>query len=337
MLGARRATARDVAARAGVSVGTVSKAFSGRGAVSDATRRRIMDVAAELGYDGGARLGGSDEPRARTVGLITSDRFGRLTVPVLLGAIETLAEQEIALIVCDGRGDPIREQHFIETLLRRHVDGILVTGTGISSRNSIGRDLSVPVVYALSWSRDPSDFSVIPDDAAGAAAVAQHLIDTGRRKIAFASGPSAIQDSAPARLAAITRVLEANSLALAHEPLYWEWTESWGRQAAAQILASGREVDAIICGNDQLARGCVETLRDKGVQVPRDVAVVGFDNWDVMVEATRPQLSTVELNLGAVGHVAARELLNAIGGRPPSPGIERLPTRVVPRGSSAVM
>ena len=160
MLGARRATARDVAARAGVSVGTVSKAFSGRGAVSDATRRRIMDVAAELGYDGGARL----------VGLITSDRFGRLTVPVLLGAIETLAEQEIALIVCDGRGDPIREQHFIETLLRRHVDGILVTGTGISSRNSIGRDLSVPVVYALSWSRDPSDFSVIPDDAAGAAA-----------------------------------------------------------------------------------------------------------------------------------------------------------------------
>nr|WP_277816564.1 LacI family DNA-binding transcriptional regulator [Microbacterium invictum] len=328
----RKVTAKDVAAAAGVTVGTVSKALSGNGSVNEATRRRIIERAQELGYEG--RSPRQQKASARMIGLITSDQFGRLTVPVVLGAIDTLAEHEIALIVCDGRGDAIREQHFIDSLLRRDVDGILVTGTGISARNSIGRQ-PVPVIYALAWSRSADDVSIIPDDTGGVAAATRHLLATDRRRLAFVSGPSNVDDSTAARLSAISSELAVHGLELAHEPLFGEWTESWGRLAATQLLASGHDVDGIICGNDQLARGVVEALTERGRAVPRDVAVVGLDNWDVMVEATNPHLSTVDLNLTDVGHAAANELLRAVTeGRGPG-GIRRVPTRFIPRASSA--
>jgi LacI family transcriptional regulator len=330
----RRVTAREVAERAGVTVGTVSKALSGRGAVRHETREKILKAARELNYHPSHIAASLLSGRTNTVGVVTSDRFGRLTVPVLLGAIESLAEREIALILCDGRGDPIREQYFVETLLKRRVDGILVTGEGITARDSLGQNLDVPVVYALAKSRSESDISVVPDDGRGARVATRHLLSTGRRRVAFISG---LKGDPDVRLEAVREELAIDGLELVHEPLFGQWTERWGRQGAAQLVHSGAIFDGLICGNDQIARAALEVFRDKGINVPGDVGVVGFDNWDVMVEASRPQLSTVDLNLHEVGHVSARALLNLIDAKRVESGVQKVECHLIPRESTAVV
>jgi LacI family transcriptional regulator len=331
----RRVTAGDVAARAGVSISTVSKALSGKGAVRYETKQRILAAARELNFQTNQVAASLFTGKTNTIGVITSDRFGRLTVPVLLGAIEALAEHEIALVLCDGRGDPIREQYFVESFLRRRVDGILVTGAGGFSRDSLRADLPVPVVYAMAWSRDERDTSVVPDDGEGARTAARHMLSTGREKLVFISGPQR-DDASRIRLAATEETLAGRDLQLVHEPLFGEWTERWGRQAIKQVLLSGTEFDGVVCASDQIARGVTEVLREAEVDVPGAVGVIGFDNWDVMVEASRPPLTTIDMSLHEVGSAAAEALIAAIDTGDLEPGIRRIGCQLVPRESTAV-
>jgi LacI family transcriptional regulator len=100
------------------------------------------------------------------------------------------------------------------------------------------------------------------------------------------------------------------------------------------LLERHADMDAVLCGSDQIARGVVEILRERGHRVPEDVAVMGFDNWQVLTSASRPPLTSVDMNLEQVGRAAAQALFGAIDGIPRS-GVETLPCRVVIRGSTA--
>jgi LacI family transcriptional regulator len=110
------------------------------------------------------------------------------------------------------------------------------------------------------------------------------------------------------------------------------WQEQWGYQAATRLLTENRRVDGLFCASDQIARGAVDALREYDVRVPDDVAVVGFDNWDVMALATRPPLTSVDMNLHDLGRYAGTRLLAMIAGERET-GIVRLPCRLVIRES----
>jgi LacI family transcriptional regulator len=107
-----------------------------------------------------------------------------------------------------------------------------------------------------------------------------------------------------------------------------------GRDATRRLLAAEPDVDAVLCGSDQVARGASDQLREAGRRVPEDVALVGVDNWTVFAGTARPPLTTIDLNLEAIGRHAGELLLDAIGGRP-SPGLHVLPCRLVVRESTA--
>ncbi len=154
---ARRATPTitDVAALAEVSIATVSKSLNGRPGVRVSTRARVLEAAEALGFQSNALARSLLTGRSYTVGLITNDSYGRFTMPVLLGAEDTLQSGQLAVLLCDGRDDSIREQHYLKTLLARRVDGIIVTGRRSDPRPPISRHHSVPVVYAMSESGRP--------------------------------------------------------------------------------------------------------------------------------------------------------------------------------------
>src|SRR5690348_14458478 len=290
--GKNPATISDVARLAGVSPGTVSKALNGRGALSLGTIARIQQAADQLGYQPNALARGLLAGRSFTVGLITTDSFGRFSLPVMMGAEDALGPGRISVFLCDSRDDPIREQHYLRTLLERRVDGIIVTGRRQDQREPVSGNLPVPVVYAMTHSASPSDMSLIPNDRQGGALAVQHLLSTGRTHIGHVTGPLRF---AAARLRAqgATEALASAGLTLAGgEPLYGEWTEEWGRQAADMLLRSAPELDAVFCGNDQIARGVGDTLREARRAVPDDIALVGFDNWEVIAAASRPPLTT---------------------------------------------
>src|SRR5262249_30475442 len=150
------ATISDVARLAGVSPGTVSKALNGRGALSLSTVRRVQQAAEQLGYQPNALARGLLTGRSFTVGLITTDSFGRFSIPVMQGAEDALGPGRISVFLCDSRDDLIREQHYLRTLLERRVDGIIVTGRRQDQREPVSGNLPVPVVYAMTHSASPS-------------------------------------------------------------------------------------------------------------------------------------------------------------------------------------
>ncbi|WP_250564430.1 LacI family DNA-binding transcriptional regulator [Sphaerisporangium fuscum] len=329
----RAVTIREVAAAAGVSIGTASKALNGRGKLRDETRARVTAAAERLGFRPNTLAQGLLAGRTYTVGLVTCDSFGRFSIPVMLGAEDALGAGQISVFMCDTRDDPIRERHYIERLLARRVEGIIVTGRRTEPRQSIGTGLPVPVVYAMTQSTDESDFSVIPDDVGGGALAARHLLATGRSRIGHVTGPQRFE-AARRRARGLTDALAEAGLRTTGEPLFGEWTEEWGRQGADILLRAHPDVEAVFCGSDQIARGVAETLRERGKVIPDDVALVGFDNWEPMARGCRPPLTTVDMNLGEIGRVAAEHLLAAIGGAPPARGVLTVPCRLVLREST---
>ncbi|MFJ3383683.1 MULTISPECIES: LacI family DNA-binding transcriptional regulator [unclassified Curtobacterium] len=306
----RPARITDVAALAGVSIGTASKALNGTGQLRDATRARVKEAAEKLGFVGDARARALSSGRTYTVGMITTDSFGRFSIPVLLGAEDVLSAGQMAVLLCDTRDDHVRESHYLRSLVARGVDGIIVTGRSADARPPI--DVAIPVVYAFTPSTDPEDVSITVDDEHGAGLVASHLVSLGRQQVAIVTGP-ARHRSASRRVSGAAEVLGSR---LVVPPMYGEWSERWGRQATDVLLRGDAQVDAIVCGSDQIARGVCDRLREAGRSVPEDVAVTGFDDWAVMALASRPPLTTVDLRLEELGRVAGRALLDRIEGAP---------------------
>ena len=307
-----RVTLASVATRAGVSIGTVSKALSGTGRMRPETRERVVEAAAELGFTPNANAQSLHSGRTWTVGLITTDGIGRFSSPVLLGAEDALGAGQISVLLCDTRGDAIREQHHLRTLTERRVDGIIVTGRRTDARAPLAGVGSIPTVYAFSPSTDPDDVSVVSDDAGGATLAVEHLLSLGRTRIAHVTGP-AHHAAAQQRAARTLDLLDAAGLAPAAGRVhYGDWSEVWGRRAAEAVLHAAPDTDAVFCGNDQIARGFADALRERAIRVPDNIAIVGYDNWDTMTLASRPPLTTIDMNLGEVGRVAALRLIEAI-------------------------
>ncbi|MFK4482880.1 LacI family DNA-binding transcriptional regulator [Curtobacterium sp. AB7] len=298
----------DVAALAGVSIGTASKALNGTGQLRDSTRARVKDAAEKLGFVGDARARALSSGRTYTVGMITTDSFGRFSIPVLLGAEDALSAGQMAVLLCDTRDDHVREAHYLRSLAARGVDGIIVTGRSADARPPI--DVAIPVVYAFTPSTSADDVSITLDDSAGSALVASHVLALGRQRVAVVTGP-ARHRSAERRVVGAASVLGSR---LVTPPLFGEWSERWGRQAVDVLARQSPDVDAIVCGSDQIARGVCDRLRELGRSVPEDVAVTGYDDWDVMALASRPPLTTVDLRLEELGRVAGQALLGLIDG-----------------------
>ena len=328
------ATLSEVAKLAGVSVSTASKAINGREDVAEATRKRVLKAADEIGFTPNQLARSLLLGRTGTVGLLTSDLEGRFVIPILMGAEDAFGAGQVNVFLCDARGDHIREQHHLKALLNRRVDGIIIVGRQTDPRRSLGHELPVPVVYAYAPSEDPEDHSVTPDNEAGGRLAIDHLIACGRKRVAHITGDpayAAAQDRARGARAA----LSAAGLELQGEVMYSEWSERWGRDAAALLMAQHPDVDAIACGSDQIARGVLDTLRDLDRRVPEDVAVIGYDNWEALTTNSRPELTSIDANLQQLGREAARSLFQAMGSTANKPhGIEHLPVRLIIRGST---
>ncbi|WP_203743993.1 LacI family DNA-binding transcriptional regulator [Catellatospora bangladeshensis] len=335
-MGRRRSTSvtlTDVARLAGVSVATASKALNARGEVAPDTRLRVLQAANQLSFQPNVLARGLISGRTRTIGLLTDELGGRFSIPILLGAENALGNEQMSVLLCDARGDAIRRQHYIRTLLARQVDGFIILGDSNDLRPSLSRDIPVPVVYVYGQSTDPGDLSVLADDEGGARLAMEHLVGLRRRHIAHITGPQSYR-AARDRVTGLQAVLAEAGLSLVGgEPLYGEWSQRWGRHAARMLITAHPEIDAIFCGNDQIAAGAAQALQEHGCRIPDDVAVIGYDNWEEMAADCRPPLTTVDLNLEQLGATAVMHLFSALDGTPSS-GVIRQPCRLVVREST---
>lgn len=330
---AGRITIYDVAKAACVSTATVSKALNGTGRMSAETRDRIRNVAEALGFRPNLLARSLLSKRSFTVGLLTDDTYGRFSLPLMAGVSEGLIDQGVSVFLCAIENNPELARVHVDAMLDKQVDGIIATGKRID--RPVDADLSrlsVPVVYALT--EGPADaVTFIPDDWQGAFEAARHLIGQGRRRIVHITGPDSfrvVHDRADAYAAALAEAGFAFNEADVHRG---SWSERWGREMVARLWAEGEPPDGIFCGNDQIARGVADALRERGVDLPRDVSIVGFDNWEIVAENTRPALTTVDMNLKELGRQAGLALVRLINGEEVRRGLWKLPCSLVIRNS----
>ena len=326
-------TLREVAAAAGVSVATASKALNGQGRMTAETRERIRETAQRLGFRPNSLAQSLLRKRSFTVGLLTNDTYGRFSLPLMAGVSDALVDAGVSVFLCNVEDDQRLGQLHVEAMLDKRVDGIIATGKRIDRHLPVDlANLRIPVVYAFTQP-DPGSVAFVSDDAGGARLAVEHFCRLGRRRIAHVSGPASFA-VVHARAQAYRDVLAEHGLP-AIEPLLGAWSEGWGHQAVAKLFGvkAGQRPDAVFCGNDQIARGVIDALRERGIRVPHDVGVIGFDNWEIVAEATRPPLTSVDMNLASLGREAGLALLSLVGGQPAAPGIRKLPCRLVVRQS----
>ncbi len=307
------AQVRDVAALAGVSPATVSNALNRPDRVSAPTLARIRAAIDELGY---VRNDAARQLRAgtnRSVGMVLLDVGNPFFTDVVRGVEDTLAPEGRPLILGSSAQDPDRERTYLDLFEEQRVSGLLITPTGSvlpRLRRLRDRGTAVVLVDRRAGAREFSSVSV--DDRKGGRLAAEHLLDVGRRRIAFVGGPL--------RIAQVKRRLEAAQSVVeeaGHGEVVFLETGAMdadaGRRGAEELLAlpSRRRPDAIFAANDLVALGALQALTLAGAKVPDDVALIGFDDIDFAASAAIP-LSSIRQPAARMGAEATRLLLSLI-------------------------
>jgi LacI family transcriptional regulator len=330
----RPATLTQVAQRAGVSLTTASKAINNQSRIAPATRERVMRAAAELNFVPNPHARSLHTGRTSIVGaLILDSKAQRFAMPLIIGADTALSEINLSMIACDAQGDPRRALELVEMLRARTVDGLLVIGEYQDIWPSLSDKFERPVVYIHGETDNPNDVVFMPDDEDGMGQVVEHLVQLGRRRIACITGPRRAR-AVQQRVLGLRAHLKAHRLRIAAPIVYGEWSQRSGRRAMEAIINSGTPLDAVICGSDQIAAGAVDVLLAHGIRIPDDIAITGFDNWAVFAHETEPPLTTVDMNLEALGISAGQALFAGIDGMPLAGGVRRQACSLVVRSST---
>ena len=328
-----RATIEEVASAAGVSRSTVSRVVNGSTAVSPEALLAVQQAIEELSYVPNRAARSLASKQTHAIALIVpedttrvfGDPFFAAIVAGITGALRGSDYLLNLLIASDDPGDKMTS--FVRN---GGVDGALIVSHHTSDAFIERVADAVPVV----WGGRPvrlreGDYVVDVDNVAGARTATQHLIETGRTRIATISGPVTMVSSVD-RVQGFRRALaDAGLSSFAEEA--GDYSEASGADAARRILAAGRP-DAIFVASDLMARGALTALRAAGIRVPEDVALVGFDDSSVAL-STDPELTTMRQPMYAQGEAMAGVLLSRLAGRDPE-HVTILPTELVVRASS---
>ncbi|MFJ6214202.1 LacI family DNA-binding transcriptional regulator [Streptomyces sp. NPDC092296] len=329
-----RVTIADVARRAGVSKTTVSRVLNGKSDVDADTAHRIREVIAETGYVPSSRAVGLARGQARTVGMLVPSLTWPWMGMVLQGAVDVLeADGYGVLLYTCNRGDESLRRFAVQVSASAF-DGLLV----IEPENTLDyiaqlHSKGLPVVLIDDRGHHPGFPSVATTNREGAAAAARHLAAIGRRRPAMVTGIGhfgCVRD----RSQGFTETAAAEGLRLDPRLVFGgDFTKECGRTAVNEMLAAGLDFDSVFAHNDLAAAGVLGALRDAGLRVPEDVAVIGFDDVPVALH-TEPTLTTIRQPLREMGEAAARLLLSHLRGAPASADPLVLPTSLVVRDSA---
>lgn len=304
----------DVARQAGVSLGTVSNVLNRPERVAPATRQRVLRAIEELGFVRNEAARQLRAGRSRTIGLIVLD-VGNPFFTDLAAGVEGAAEEAgLSVILCNSGDNMSREDHYLSLLQEQRAYGILITP--ISRKNGRIEELrehGTPVVFVDRGSTK-RQCSVSVDDVAGGDLAVAHLIRQGHRRIAFVGGPTSINQVADrlagARAAARAAGLPKNAISLIRTP---GLNVTAGRRAAEHLagLPAGARPTAAFCANDLLALGVLQEMTRRDLGVPRELAIVGYDDIDFAAAAAVP-LTSVRQPRAQLGQAAAELLIDEV-------------------------
>jgi LacI family transcriptional regulator len=327
------ATIYDVAKAAGVSTKTVSRVLNSDAPVNHATREAVLAAMARLSYVPSNAARSMRSNRSGLIGLITGaisasprdpQPAGLPDIFIVQGIQSALADSDITLLISDTGGNAERVPHLFRTLLEHRVEGLIYVAA-YHQKVSLPRHAGGRPVVLVNCFDDDATPAVVPDDAACQQALVEALIAHGHRRIGFLTLPEELV-ARGLRLKGHRRALIAAGID--YDPALVITGDHHGgpgeaellREAIEQLLSLADPPTVLCCGNDRLAMGVYGILRSRGLAVPGEISVAGFDDYRTISETLFPPLTTVELPYAAMGARAARTLLDLIRGEPREAG-----------------
>jgi LacI family transcriptional regulator len=304
---------REVAALAGVSVGTVSNVLNRPDVVAESTRTRVQAAIKTLGFIRNESARQLRAGRSRTIGLVVLDVANPFFTDVARGVEDAASESGLAVILCNSDDQQAKESRYLELLEEHRVQGILITPVyGADERLARLQRRGTPVVLVDSRSPSRGQCSVSVDDVLGGDLAVSHLLAVGHERIAFVGGPMSIRQVADRRDGAV-RALErsdgtGNDLYVIETPALNVLAGQQAGAALAELPAETRPT-AVFCANDLLALGVLQEMTAHRIRVPENVALVGYDDIDFAAAAAVP-LSSVRQPRHQLGRSAAQLLID---------------------------
>ncbi len=305
-------TLREIAKAAGFSVSTVSRAFAGSDhPVNVETKERILSIANQLGYRPNVAARGLKTERTFTIGLVVYNIASPFTPVLIRGIQEYLRQHDYFSIIISTDWDPDLESEAVHQLISRSIDGIIFVESWRDEANVTLDLANKPYVFVYRLFTGFYANSVLADDRHGAQLAVEHLVKLGHRRIAFINGPHDWNSSID-RLAGYRDILE--KYGIPYDPsLVGEgtWEVQSGYPITKNYLSMSDRPTAIFAANDLMALGAIYAVQDAGLNVPKDVAIVGYDDRDI-ASSSRPTITTVCPPSFEMGKLAARLMVDRL-------------------------
>ncbi len=333
VLSRSRVTIRDVAAHAGVSHQTVSRVINGSQRVRPETRMRVEASIADLGYQPSAIARSMARGRTGILACIAPNLTDYTFASLIDGAETAVREQGYFLLSASAQDEETFAALIAELVPSNRVEGLMIINPYADGRYQ-HLPPHFPTVFAGARPREDATNSVALDDVAAACIATRHLLNLGHREIGVITGPLA-EDCSQDRCQGYEDALREYGLVSAPElAIEGDWSVRSGYDALMQFAQMGNLPSAIFAQNDQMAAGVLRAARDLGMQVPQQLSVIGVD--DIPLAAYfAPPLTTMQQNFAAIGHEAARLLIQAILEPDHAPQQLRLPANLIVRNSTS--
>jgi LacI family transcriptional regulator len=331
----RRATIRDVATRAGVSIGTVSRVLNGK-SVSSRVLESVNTAIQALGYTPNAVAQSMRTRSTRAVGLVVNDISNPLFSGIAKGLDNYLSERDYSLLIANTDNDPRRERVIVESLKQRRVDGLAIAVSDESDEGikSILQHIEIPVVLL---DRELNIFadSVCDDHANGMKKALRYLFDLGHEDIALITGDDSIRPSRERALGYRDAFAEIGKPVAEMRIIQGRLNSLFGYDEACKLFGSERRPTAIIAGGNQILAGILRAIRQYCISIPHDLSLISCDEVDIAA-LMNPAITVISRDIHRVGQLAAELLLGRIDGDG-NRGISRqfVPTELVVRESCA--
>jgi DNA-binding LacI/PurR family transcriptional regulator len=302
-------TINEVAERAGVSKSLVSLVMRGAPNVSDSKREAVLRVATELGYRPNAVARSLVEGRTRVIGVMLSDLHNPFFAEVVDGIEAEASRRGYRALMSTGQRVPAREAEAIETFLELRTDGVIVAGPSLPNQAIVAAARSAPLVVVGRAMRSTSVDSVTDDDREGAGLAVEHLVELGHRRIACIDGGQGA-GSVPRRKGYRQAMIRAG-LEQHVRVAPGAFTEEGGHRAMQELLDEEPRPTAVCAANDLAAIGAMNAIEDRGLRVPDDISVVGYDNT-ALAALRHVRLTTINQPRFQIGEEAVAVLVERI-------------------------
>ncbi len=296
----------EIAKEAGVSIATVSRVVNGKSVVSDKTREKVEAVLKRHNYSPSEIARGLVLNSTRTVGVIAMDIRDVYYANVAYTVEQELSKLGYTVILCNTGEDTAEKLKYMNILMQKKVDGIILVGSVFKDESLEGAITEiagkVPVVMINGFLDSKNVYSVICDDRKGVSLAVDYLLEQGRNKLVYLQDTDSF--SARAKVEGFKNAISKSNPANAEYNLFKvKKGLEGGYEGIDRIAGKGIPFDAVLCGDDLTAIGAIKSLRDRGIKIPDDVAVIGYNN-SVLALCCEPVLTSVDSRMFEMGRIA---------------------------------